>query len=315
MTADHTDPFTRLLQSARKAHRPIILDGATGTELDNRGADTSSPLWSGLAPLEEQPLLEEVHRDYLACGAQLLTSCTFRTTQRAFDKGNHPAGHWLKALQSAVRIARMIAAGSCLVAGSVGPLEDCFQPHLSPTGATARREHEQSCAALVAAGVDLLWLETFGTLDEIAAAIAAAKAAIDERPISFIVSVVTGSDGRLISGEPLVDAQRLAHEGGAAAFGLNCIPTGHVETALQCLVQIDDLPLSVYANLGFADPHQDWQGSASLSPVAYAELAASWIDRGVTLVGGCCGSTPAHIRALARRLNPGDHPAEPDRSS
>ena len=287
--------FFELLQSAQADSRPVILDGATGTELDNRGADTSSPLWSGMAALADPDLLRAVHRDYVAAGAEVITANTFRTTRWAFLRSGVDGELWSEAVAAAVAIAREAAGDTALVAGSVAPIEDCFLPDKAPGYDAAVEAHTLLCRALVSAGVDILWLETFGTLAELRGAIDAACAAGCDK-VPFCVSVTTTAAGDLISGEPLRDAVHLAASAGAAAFSINCIPTGHVPPALAQLLGNTTLPVGVYANLGVPEVHQDWRGSAYLAPEAYAELTTHWA---VAMVGGCCGSTPAHIAALA----------------
>ncbi len=284
-----------MLGTAVAHGRPLILDGALGTELDNRGADTSTPAWSGLAPLGHPEILSEIHRDYVAAGASVIATCTWRTSKRTFEKAGLTGEKWREATAAAVAIARVSAGPSTLVAGSVGPLEDCFLPRLAPTGPSAIEEHLMLMEMLVQEGVDLLWLETFGALRELEAAMEAAARAGETRGIPFMVSVTTLRDGTLISGESLKQAVTLAESRGAAAFSVNCIPPRHVPVALEILREATRLPIGVYANLGIPEPSQDWGGSAHLAPEAYAELSRTW---NAELLGGCCGSTPAHIRAL-----------------
>ncbi|MCP4680104.1 MAG: homocysteine S-methyltransferase family protein [Deltaproteobacteria bacterium] len=291
-----THAETNSLLETLKNH-PVILDGAVGTELDNRGMDTRSTLWSGLASLKQPGLLEEVHREYVDAGAQILTTATFRTTERAFMAAGRPADQWRMAAREAVRIARRAATDRIIVAGCVAPLEDCFSPEMAPNGKEARNAHSKLCRELVSAGVDALWLETFGALGELEAAVSAAIDAGQSH--RFGVSVTTDASGDLISGESLMDAAELARSSGAVCFCINCIPPNHVEAALAKLVSRVDLPIGIYANLGFAEGTQDWKGSAHLSPPAYARLAAGWVHSGVRLIGGCCGSTPAHVSALS----------------
>ncbi len=303
MTPDIVDsPFGSLLENAQTHGRPLILDGAVGTELDNRGMDTSSPLWSGLAPLGYPDLLAAIQREYVAAGAQVITTSTFRTTYRAFARAGEPAHRWKEAVRAGVSIARRAAGTEALVAGSIAPLEDCFKPTLAPHGTEAEKEHMLLCRELVQAGVQVLWLETFGAMAELWAAISAARAAGLPHGVPFAVSVTTNGSGNLISGEPLKGALALAQKHGASAFSVNCIPPEHVDAALKELLPSGKLPIGVYANLGFAEKNQDWQGSANLPPEAYAQKAATWTDAGVSLIGGCCGSTPAHIEALARHF-------------
>ncbi len=296
--------FGQLLKQAKAAGRPVILDGALGTELDNRGMQTDSALWSGLASLSYPELLAEIHEDYVAAGAEVLTTSTFRTTERAFARALEPVNPWQEAVRKAVSIARRASQQKALVAGSVAPLEDCFRPDLAPSGKDAEQAHGLLCRELVQAGVDALLLETFGALKELGPAINAAKSAGETKGVPFIVSVTTNAQGALISGDPIKDAWALARDSGALAFSINCIPFPYVDTALSTVLPSPDMPIGAYANLGVAEPTQDWQGSASLTPSAYAERAATWFDAGVSLIGGCCGSTPKHINALAKRFKP-----------
>ncbi len=297
--SDTQSPFEVLLQRAQSKGRPVILDGAVGTELDNRGMDTRAPLWSGLAPLDHPSLLKEIHMEYASSGAEILTASTFRTTQRVYQRSNQPSNRWREAVWAAVSIARRAAGIDAVVAGSIAPLEDCFMPELAPSGREAEDAHSLLCRELVSAGVDILWLETFGTLGELKAAVSAAKGTGEPCGIPFAVSVTTNASGDLISKEPLQDAMAIACKQGAAAFSINCIPPRHVEPALSILIGKTDMPIGVYANLGFAEGNQDWEGGANLSPRAYAEQAAEWTRAGVSIIGGCCGSTPAHIKALS----------------
>ena len=286
--------FEAAQATALAVGRPLILDGATGTELDNRGARLAAPIWSGIAPLQSPKLLAQIHEEYVEAGAEVLSTCTFRTTRRIFEKAGISDDTWVRAAREGVRIAKRAVGDNCLTAGSVGPLEDCFVPGNAPSGPSAESEHRVLCEILVEEGVDVLWLETFGTLAELRAVLRAANAASNGR-VPIVASVTTDAAGNLISGEALQAAADLATEQGASAFCINCIPISHVRAALSKLKDQCAVPFGVYANLGFAEPTQDWNGSAFLAPDAYAAEAVQW---GAALVGACCGSTPSHIRAL-----------------
>ena len=174
MSPDPRPTLADLLRRAAERRRPVILDAASGTALSNRGVDTRTPLWSGRAPLTHGRLLEQVHREHVGAGAEVVTACTFRTTRRAFRASGRPEGEWRLAAAEAVRIAREAAGDRALVVGSIAPLEDCWRPDRAPAGAAARAEHALLAAELVSAGVDALWLETFGSLGEVRAAAGAA---------------------------------------------------------------------------------------------------------------------------------------------
>jgi S-methylmethionine-dependent homocysteine/selenocysteine methylase len=303
MSPDPRPSFEDLLRQAVSAQRPLLLDGATGTALNQAGVDTSSAAWSGLVPLEHAELLERIHRDHVAAGADILTTCTFRTTRRAFRAANRPEDEWRRAADAAVRIARAAAGNRAVVAGSIAPLEDCWRPERSPAGSTAVAEHVLLAAELVSAGVDVLWLETFGTLRELDAAAQAAGEAGALLGTSFAASVTTLEDGSLLSGEPIEDAVTLLRDRGAKLISVNCIPAWFVDRALdRVLACAGDTPIGVYASLARAEPLQVWTGSAFLEPDDYAELAVGWVKRGVSVIGACCGSTAEHVAALCARL-------------
>jgi len=296
--------FREALHDAVSGGRPLILDGALGTELDNRGADTRAPLWSGGAPLREAALVAAIHAEHAEAGADILTTCTFRTTPRAFAAAGLRDGAWRDAAKAAVTIAKRAAEPKgAFVVGSIGPLEDCFRPDLAPESREAEREHLALASQLVEAGVDALVLETFPCAGEaLAAARAAARCAIP-----FGASFVTRLDGALLSGDSLEDAVAAVADLGASFVGVNCVPPGHVDAGLGLLLPWGRLPIAVYANLGRAQEGQDWSGSAFLEPESYAALALRWAERGASIVGSCCGSTPAHTAAISRALgrNPG----------
>jgi S-methylmethionine-dependent homocysteine/selenocysteine methylase len=296
--------FEEALRGAVSSGRPLVLDGALGTALDDRGADTSAPLWSGRAPLDRPILLAAIHAEHAEAGADLLTACSFRTTRRAFAAAGRPDGQWRDAALAAVSIARRAAEPTgALVVGSIGPLEDCFRPDLSPGAREAEPEHFALASQLVDAGVDALLLETFPSAAEATAAARAAARAVGPRgKIPFGASFVTREDGALLSGEPLGEAAAAIVDLGASFVGVNCVPPGFVETALEILLRHSPAPIAVYANLGRAEPGQGWTRSAHLEPEAYAALAERWARRGATIIGSCCGSTPAHTRAIARTI-------------
>lgn len=294
--------FREAIGAAVAGGRPLILDGAVGTRLDDRGADTGAPLWSGRAPLEHTAILESIHAEYAAAGADILTTCTFRTTRRTFASAGRPDGRWRDAARAAVEISRRAAEPTgAFVVGSIGPLEDCFRPDFAPESREAEREHARLVDELARGDVDAIWLETFPCAGEAEAAARVASRAVGPRgAIPFGASFATRADGALLSGEPLADAAAAIADLGASFVGVNCVPPELIDTALEILLRRSRSPIAVYANLGRAQEGQDWSGSAYLEPEAYAALALRWAERGAsTIIGSCCGSTPAHTAALA----------------
>lgn len=258
----------------------ILLDGATGTELGRRGVNTRTAMFSAAALVDDRgcATLLEVHRDYVRAGAQVVTANTFRTNPRK------AGARWRELTGTAVRLAR--ESGAQCVAGSIAPVEDCYLPELRPPPDVALEEHRAFARAL--GDCDLLLVETVVAADE---GLAAVQAAVETgKPVW--VSAMVMPDGRMRSGDDLAAFIRNARQLGARATLLNCIPPDGVDRAVH-------LVDGAYAHMGEVDPNSGWPVTPVLTPGEYAARAAKW-GASATILGGCCGTTPAHIAALAK---------------
>ncbi|MFH1746172.1 MAG: homocysteine S-methyltransferase family protein [Planctomycetota bacterium] len=290
-------PVTRenLLERLRRG--ALILDGAIGTELERRGVTTSLPLWSAAALLECPQQVAAIHADYAQAGAEILVANTFRTNPRTLRRADRLAdGPALNNL--AVELARQAAnrrpGKPAFVAASVAPVADCYRPEDVPDADTLRREHVQMADWLADARPDLIWIETMNTVRE--ARIAAEAAAATGLP--FAVSFVVAQTGCLLSGEPLPAAIEAVRPFNPLALGLNCIPPSGLSDLLPLLKPTGDLSLAAYAHINNRQPIRGWDYAQQVSPEDYAGYARRWLELGARIVGGCCGTTPAHIRAL-----------------
>ncbi len=327
-----------LAERLASGDRPLLLDGATGTELERAGLKTGLPLWSTHALIEAPEQVREVHRRYAAAGAEILTANTFRTQERTLRRAGltAPARRARALTRLAVRLAREAAwqaAGQATrdaprdapregtrergaqalgagarppwVAGSQPPLEDCYRPDLVPDPATLEREHVRHAGLLAQAGVDLILVETMGTLREARIAVTAARAT--GRPV--VASFVSWERGRILSGESLAEAAASVLEAGALAVGVNCVPPSTIPGAIASLAALE-APLLLAPNLGEPEDEKGFARSEDVTPAAFAALFEGWLEAAgawspatrVALVGGCCGTTPDHTAALARGL-------------
>ncbi len=289
--------------AAALSRGPLLLDGAGGTELQRRGVDTSLPLWSAGALLSAPQIVLDIHRDYASAGADILVANTFRTNPRTLARaGLSERGAELT--RRAIELARHAASTTTggrrvFVAASVAPVEDCYSPQLVPDLETLRCEHVQFVEWLAEARPDLLWIETMNTAREAAAAAWAANQF--RRP--FVVSFVAGQGGELLSGEPLEAAVDAVEPFDPLALGINCVPPVGLSALLPHLARATRRPLIAYAHIGNPEPIDGWSFSQEVSPEQYARHARDWLDRGARVVGGCCGTTPAHIRGLRDLLD------------
>jgi methionine synthase I (cobalamin-dependent) len=191
--------------------------------------------------------------------------------------------------------AAAVPGREIFVAGSLAPLEDCYRPDLSPDETALDREHGAQARALAAAGADLILAETHNSIREAEAALRAANAT----GLPAIVSIVTDGEGRLLSGESVEDAAARLVALGPAAIGINCVPAERLARDLERLrAAAPGVPLAAYGNLGLPEDTRGWRFSDELSPEAYAEEASRWLGIGARIVGGCCGTTPEHTRAV-----------------
>ena len=282
----------------------LLLDGATGTELDRRGVDISLPLWSARAIVDAPQILQDIHSDYLAAGATAITANTFRTHRRSLAKagiGDRAGALSRQAVEIAKR-ARDEHKPDALVLGSIAPLEDCYRPELSPEDSVCRREHAEMIEFLVDGGVDLLLIETMNNVAEARAAITEAQ---HHAPGKWIVSFCLrneGEPGILLSGESVTQLNDELSE--AFAVGVNCtaahVTASHVGQLREILPE--NVRIAAYANIGYADESGNWISTDAIDPQRFAQYAKQWIDAGATAVGGCCGTTPGTIRAIAALL-------------
>ncbi|MEM9176403.1 MAG: homocysteine S-methyltransferase family protein [Myxococcota bacterium] len=286
---------------------PLLLDGATGTELERAGLPTGLPLWSTHALLDAPEAVQAIHRAYVAAGAEIVTANTFRTQARTLSRAGLPPESDRTLTQLAVDLARGAAreaGAACWVAGSLPPLEDCYAPERVPATSELDAEHARQVALLGEAGVDLLLVETMNSERE---AERAARAAA-RSGLPFVVGLVSWQPGRLLSGDDLARTARALADAGAAAVGVNCVPPSTLAASLACLGTLD-VPLFVSPNLGEPDDVTGFTRSEDLAPDAFADALREWLaNPSLRLLGGCCGSRPETIRALdrARRARPAD---------
>ena len=273
-----------------------------GTELQRRDANTALPLWSARVLVQDPEIVWTVHGDEVSGGADILTANTFRTHARTLAKeGLGERSAELSAL--AIRLAHQAAAvrgREVFVAGSLSPLEDCYRPDLTPEQASVEREHAAQARFLADAGVDLILAETHNTIREAVAALESAK----ETGLPVVISLVTDGEGRLLSGETIESAASALCPLAPDALGINCVPAARLAADLSRLAAAaPGRPLAAYGNLGLPSDDTGWSFTEELDPEAYAALARDWVALGARIVGGCCGTTPAHTRAMRAMLD------------
>ncbi len=269
-----------------------ILDGPMGTELAARGVATPAPGWSAYA-LEAAPdVVRAIHADYARAGAEVHRTCTFRAQPRVFGE------RFRSLVATAVRLARDGAGQDARIAGSLAPIEDCYRPDLAPPPDVARPLHRAVAEALRDAGVDLVVCETFPHAGE--ALVAVEEAA--RTGLETWVALTAGPDGSLMTPEAMERAARECIGAGATYAFVCCTGVSHTGSYVNRLARIG-APFGAYANAG--DPRDGFGWGAPGAAERYADAAAHWRDAGASVLGACCGTSPAHVAALRRRIGGG----------
>ncbi len=284
-----------------KDGRVYLLDGAMGTELQRRGVPTTLPLWSASALIDEVEVVTAIHKAYIDAGAEIVTTNTFRTNPRAFERAG-VSESWrelaLRACRAAAE-ARDACGKDVLIAGSIAPVEDCYRPDLVPSEEELRDEHGRLAAALAEGGVDFILIETMNCVRE---TVAAAEAA-SETGLPFAVSFVCSREGELLSGEPVGDALALIARWRPLFAAVNCRPPEEITEALGMLLNETSLPCGAYAN-GWGHPQdgEGWEFDSGTTVEHYADFVNKWRQMGARVIGGCCGTTPEYIQAVRKSL-------------
>jgi len=285
----------------------VLLDGGMGQELRRRSSRPASPLWSAQVMLDEPDLVTAAHRDFIEAGARVITANTYSATPQRLARdaeiGLFDSLH-AAALSAAAR-AREESGRDVRIAGCLAPLVASYRPDLAPDEDTCLRDYRRMVAAQ-AGGVDLFICETMSLAREARSATAAAVES--GLPVWTAFTVDDGDGTRLRSGEPLDEAARGVMAAGAERVMVNCSVPEAVTTAMDVLARLG-VPFGGYAN-GFTSVDELQPGGTvdvleartDLDPAAYAEHALRWVERGATIVGGCCEVGPAHIAAVAERL-------------
>ena len=275
----------------------VLMDGGIGTEFYNRGFFLNQ-CYDALN-LSAEKVVREIHETYCEAGAQVLTSNTFGANRHKLSK--HGADDELHAInRRGAEVAREAAGDGRYVAGSVGPLGLRVEPFGPTSLDEARAMFAEQMRGLVEGGIDVFLIETFSDLSVVRQAILAAREVGPDLPI--IASMTVDTDGNSLFGTtPEVFTARL-EEWGADIVGINCsVGPGPMLESLERMVTVTDKPILVQPNAGLPRPHEGRQ--LYLAGAEYmAEYAKRFVQTGARLVGGCCGTTPEHIKAMRNAI-------------
>jgi homocysteine S-methyltransferase len=285
------------------SRRVLVSDGAMGTMLYSRGVFINRCFDE--LNLSSPDLVRQIHQDYVKAGAEIVETNTFGANRMRL--AGFGVGEKLKAINHAgVRLAREAAREAAFVAGAVGPLGVRIEP-LGPTSfAEARAIFREQIDALLEAGVDLLILETFGNLNELREAVRAAHEASGGE-VAIVAQVTIDDFGYLPGGTDTETFTREMDSWPVDAIGLNCSvgPKATLET-IERMMQFSSKPMSAMPNAGLPT-RVEGRNMYLCSPEYMAQYARRLLWAGVRIIGGCCGTTPDHIKLIrseTRSLQP-----------
>lgn len=304
-----------VIEEFLKRQRIAIIDGAMATELEAHGCDLNDDLWSARVLLEQPELIRAVHLDYFNNGADIAITASYQATVEGFARRGLSREQALDLIKKSVQLAQeardefwakeenRVGRLRPLIAGSVGPYGAYLADGSEYRGDYNLSEdeliafHRPRVEALIASGADLLACETIPCGIEARALIRL----LAGFPNTLAWFTFTAKDGEHISnGERIADiAAFLDSQPQAAAIGINCTSPLHIPSLVREIKKNTNKPIIVYPNSGeyYSAVTNTWHGETSSDK--FGLQSKEWYENGATLIGGCCRTTPGHIREIS----------------
>ncbi len=281
-----------LFSLAKRINRPLILDGAMGSMLQEMKVKSKGSLWMSYANIESPKKVFEVHKKYIEAGADIITTNTFRTNPSALK--NFPKINRENFVKASVALAFEARNDlPILIAGSNAPAEDCYKEERTLSVKELVYNHHKHINLLMTEGCDFILNETQSHLDEIKII----SEYCNKKNIPFLISFFFKNDLKLLSGENLFDAVKFVYDYEPLAIGFNCIMP---ETFKKVLSGIkDDYNWGFYLNCGSGN-YTDEIIKCAVSPKIYLNKVKSSLKKNPSFIGSCCGSSPAHTKGIKK---------------
>ena len=275
---------------------PLILDGATGTQLQKRGYtnEQCAEQWV----LEHPEAIQDIQKNYVAAGSNIVYASTFGANRIKLE-GNGIRNQTAAYNTRLVGLSREAVGENAMVAGDIAPTGKFLYPIGDLSFENLLDVYTEQAQALEQAGVDLFVIETTMTIPEARAALLAVKS-VSEKPV--FVTFTCDENGKTLTGTDVVAALVIMQSMGADAVGLNCsVGPDQMLLQLERMAQYAQVPLIAKPNAGIPEM-VDGKAVYTCTPEEFAALVPEMAAAGVGVYGGCCGSEPAHIAALAQAV-------------
>ena len=294
-----------------------LLDGAMGTQIRARGYDVPShhsSIWSAQALMDNPDIIKEIHKDYISAGAEIVTTNNYAVTHNLLEREN--IGHRLEELTSLsidiAKEAKKESGKNIKIAASLPPLDTSYRPDLVGDSESIKKKYKE-IVDIVKHRVDLIIIETMSSSSEAFGALEACDDVDIEVWLGYTLQGIRANT--LPSGENLMDAINKVKHFDIGAYIVNCGSANITTEAIKLISKEIDKPYGGYANSVnvnlITDGDEEVDNAENLqvenqqliNAIDYSNAAKDWIDNGATIVGGCCGTSPEHIKKIRDLIN------------
>jgi homocysteine S-methyltransferase len=290
--------YSKLIQRI-DAGECILIDGATGTEIERRGVPQLENAWNGGGALSRPDILRAVHEDYLRLGAEIIISNTFATHYYALQDAGEAERfeeYNRRGVELAIEARENAQKPNALVAGGISYWSWSGN---HPTLENLREAAERQVEIIAEAGAELFMLEMMIDIDKMLILLDAAQATGLPVWVGFSCEPDAQGGVCLYNGEPLSDALAAIEDRQVDLVNIMHTEVDYIDACLEVVQSNWSGPVGVYAHSG--DYENDrWFFDNTISPADYCTAARRWIDQGVRVIGGCCGIEPRHIEQVAK---------------
>ncbi|MGQ9797937.1 MAG: homocysteine S-methyltransferase family protein [Ignavibacterium sp.] len=283
-----------IFQFAKRIKRPLILDGAMGSLLEQQGLTKEDSSWSAKANLKYPDKVLKIHQSYIEAGADIITTNTFRTNPVSLQQVG--IKNFRRYVKKAVELANQAKGNSpVLVAGSNAPAEDCYQVERTISKKQIEYNHSAHIDALIEYGCNFILNETQGHFDEIKFIVRYCE----KNNVPFVISLYFDENLCLLSGESISDVLRFLSDSNALSIGFNCVSS----SLLLRLISKIELPRNWGYYLNCFHNNSQTNSVCSISVGDYLLTVQELMHRSPSFIGACCGSNPDFIRSIKEFLD------------
>jgi homocysteine S-methyltransferase len=287
---------SKLKERLENSSRPLILDGAIGSLLQQRGYKTDKHLWTSYLNFKHPKVIENIHREYINAGCDIITTNTFRTKPYSLQSISLDIDQE-KVIELSLSIAKNATKETnVLIAGSNAPVEDCYQIERTISKNILYENHQIHIDLLLKYGADFILNETQSHFDEIEIVCKYCH----QNNIPYLISLLLTADLKILSGENVVEVLEMISQYSPELVSFNCIYKDTFEKLLNS--NLINFNWGFYINCGSGN-YFDENISCGITPSEYLEIVKTSLPFNPKLIGSCCGSNPDHIKKIREYFN------------